>query len=131
MGKGLFASILGNTAIKLTGTNEVDSLKVLADETGESVKNLQENLAIGRFSLWQKAKTGDTQKPAIFVTMPQNTLGNRQTMTDNQWKTLKQAQITAFYRPLGQTTSETIKTPQNPKKTQNESILQEFDDYFN
>lgn len=131
MSKGLFASILGNTAIKITGANEVDSLKVLADETGESVKNLQENLAIGRFSVWQKAKTGDTQKKAVFVTMPKNTLGNSQAMTDNQWKALKQAQITAFYRPLGQTTTQTNKTHENPQKTQNLSVLDEFDDYYN
>lgn len=131
MGKGLFASILGNTAIKITGANEVDSLKVLADETGESVKNLQENLAIGRFSVWQKAKTGDTQKKAVFVTMPKNTLGNRQAMTDNQWHALKQAQINAFYRPLGQTTTQTPKTHENAQKPQNLSVLDEFDDYYN
>lgn len=131
MGKGLFASILGNTAIKITGANEVDSLKVLADETGESVKNLQENLAIGRFSVWQKAKTGDTQKKAVFVTMPKNTLGNRQAMTDNQWQALKTAQIGAFYRSLGQTTTQTDRTHENPKRTQNLSVLDEFDDYYN
>lgn len=131
MGKGLFASILGNTAIKITGANEVDSLKVLADETGESVKNLQENLAIGRFSVWQKAKTGDTQKKAVFVTMPKNTLGNTQAMKKEQWKALKQAQIDAFYRPLGQTTTQTDTTHENPKRTQNLSVLDEFDDYYN
>lgn len=131
MGKGLFASILGNTAIKITGANEVDSLKVLADETGESVKNLQENLAIGRFSVWQKTKTGDTQKKAIFVTMPKNTLGDSQAMTDSQWHAIKQAQINAFYRPLGQTTTQSPKTPQNAQKPQNLSVLDEFDDYYN
>lgn len=131
MGKGLFASILGNTAIKITGANEVDSLKVLADETGESVKNLQENLAIGRFSVWQKAKTGDTQKKAVFVTMPKNTLGDSQAMTDSQWHAIKQAQINAFYRPLGQTTTQAPKTPQNAQKPQNLSVLDEFDDYYN
>lgn len=51
----LFQSVLGNTAVKLTGVNQVETLQILANETGETVKNLQENLAIGRFSLWQKA----------------------------------------------------------------------------
>lgn len=120
----LFQSILGNTAIKLTGVNEVDTLQVLARETGETVKNLQDNLAIGRFSLWQKAKIGDTQKPPVFVEMPTNTLGDRQSMTKEQWNTLKLAQIEAFYRPMGQTTPK-------QEKPQNSAILDDFDSYFN
>lgn len=120
----LFQSILGNTAIKLTGVNEVDTLQVLARETGETVKNLQDNLAIGRFSLWQKAKIGDTQKPPVFVEMPTNTLGDRQSMTKEQWNALKLAQIEAFYRPMGQTTPK-------QEKPQNSAILDDFDSYFN
>lgn len=81
MGKELFESILGNTAIKLTGVNGVDTLKTLAQETGDSVQNLQENLSIGRFALWQKAKIGDVQKPPMIITMPQNTLNDSQAMT--------------------------------------------------
>lgn len=94
----LFQSILGNTAVKLTGVNETKSLKILATETGETVENLQTHLAIGRFSLWQKAKIGDTQKPPVFVSMPTNTLKNKQGMSKEQWEALKTAQIEAFYR---------------------------------
>lgn len=127
MGKELFASILGNTAIKLTGVNGVDTLKKLADETGDSVENLQNNLAIGRFALWQKAKIGDVQKPPMIVTMPTNTLGNSQSMSDEQWESLKTAQIEAYYRKIGQTTTEDPKTPPTPK---NKGILDEFNDYY-
>lgn len=101
MGKELFESILGNTAIKLTGVNGVDTLKTLAQETGDSVQNLQENLSIGRFALWQKAKIGDVQKPPMIITMPKNTLGHSQSMRDEQWESLKTAQIEAYYRKMG------------------------------
>lgn len=124
----LFRSILGNTAIKFTGVNEVETLQILAKETGESVENLQENLKIGRFSLWKKARLGDTQKPPIFVDIPSNTVDNSQSMTNEQWKALKMAQIEAFYRSMSQSTqtqSEALKTPKNTQ------ILDDFDDYFN
>ena len=130
MEKELFESILGNTAIKLTGVNGVDTLKTLAQETGDSVQNLQENLSIGRFALWQKAKIGDVQKPPMIITMPKNTLGHSQSMSDEQWKALKTAQIEAYYRKMGETTTEDNKTPQNPQKTQNLSVLDEFNDYY-
>lgn len=120
----LFHSILGNTAIKLTGINETKSLQILAKETGETVENLQKNLAIGRFSLWQKAKIGEMQKPPIFVDMPTNTLTNKQSMTQHQWKTLKNAQIEAFYRSM-------IQSTQKQEKTRNSAILDDFTNYFN
>lgn len=102
MGKELFESILGNTAIKLTGVNGVDTLKTLAQETGDSVQNLQENLSIGRFALWQKAKIGDVQKPPMIIIMPQNTLNDSQAMTKKQWEALKTTQIEAYYRNNGE-----------------------------
>lgn len=124
----LFRSILGNTSIKFTGVNEVETLQILAKETGESMENLQENLKIGRFSLWKKARLGDTQKPPIFVDIPSNTVDNSQSMTNEQWKALKMAQIEAFYRSMAQSTQTQSKTPKTPKNTQ---ILDDFDDYFN
>lgn len=107
MGKELFESILGNTAIKLTGVNGLDTLKTLAQETGDSV-----------------------QKPPMIITMPQNTLNDSQAMTKKQWEALKTAQIEAYYRKMGETTTEASKTPQNPQKTQNLSVLDEFNDYY-
>lgn len=123
MDKALFTSILGNTAVKLTGVNGIDTLKILAQETGDNVENMQKNLSIGRFALWQKAKIGDTQKPPIIVTMPRNTLKDKQSMTKEQWETLKNTQIQAFYRPVGQNT-------QTEEKTQNSTVFDEFDTYF-
>lgn len=123
MDKALFSSILGNTAIKLTGVNGIDTLKVLAQETGDSVENLQNNLSIGRFALWQKAKIGDTQKPPSIITMPTNTLKERKSMKKEQWEAIKNAQIEAFYRPMGQTT-------QTQEKTQENSVFDEFNNYF-
>lgn len=120
----LFQSILGNTAVKLTGVNETKSLKILATETGETVENLQTNLAIGRFSLWQKAKIGDTQKPPVFVSMPTNTLKNKQGMSKEQWEALKTAQIEAFYRSM-------VESAPKQEKPQETAVLDEFDSYFN
>ena len=120
----LFQSILGNTAVKLTGVNETKSLKILATETGETVENLQTHLAIGRFSLWQKARIGDTQKPPVFVSMPTNTLKNKQGMSKEQWEALKTAQIEAFYRS-------TVESTPKQEKPQETAVLDEFDSYFN
>ena len=124
----LFRSILGNTAIKFTGVNEVETLQILAKETGETVLNYQENLKIRRFSLWQKARLGDTQKPPIFVDIPTNTADNSQSMTAEQWNALKTAQIEAFYCSMAQSTQTQSEAPKTPKNTQ---ILDDFDAYFN
>lgn len=126
----LFRSILGNTSVKFTGVNEIETLKTLAQETGETVQNYQQNLKIGRFSLWQKARLGDTQKPPIFVDIPNNTADNKQSISEAQWESLKIAQIEAYYCKMGETTTEAPKTPQNPQKTQNLSVLDEFNDYY-
>lgn len=124
----LFRSILGNTAIKFTGINEVETLQILAKETGETLKNFQEYLKVGRFSLWKKARLGDTQQPPIFVDIPNNTADDSQSMTDEQWKAIKTAQIEAFYRSTAQTTQ---KQSEPPKTTKNAQILDDFDAYFN
>lgn len=124
----LFRSILGNTSVKFTGVNEIETLQTLARETGETLNNYQQNLKIGRFSLWQKARLGDTQKPPIFVDIPNNTADHSQSMTKEQWEALKTAQIEAFYRLATPTTKkqeESLKTPKN------KHILDEFDEYFN
>lgn len=123
----LFRSILGNTAIKFTGVNEAETLQILAKETGESVESLQETLKIGRFSLWKKARLGDTQKPPIFVDIPSNAVGNSQSMTAEQWKTVKTAQIEAFYHSAEQDSQITQTPPKTPKNTQ---ILDDFNHYF-
>lgn len=127
MNKELFRSILGNTAIKFTGKNETDTLKILAEETGEKLQNLQDILKDEKkrlFSLWR----GYTSEPPIFVKIPSNTADDTQSMTDEQWEATKTAQIQAFYRPMGQTTK-TEETPQKPPK--NTQILDDFDEYFN
>lgn len=124
----LFRSILGNTAIKFTGINEVETLQILAKETGETLKNFQEYLKVGRFSLWKKARLGDTQQPPIFVDIPSNTADDSQSMTHEQWEAIKTAQIEAFYCSTAQTTQKQSEAPKTPKNTQ---ILDDFDAYFN
>lgn len=130
MSKDLFRSIMGNTGIKLTGRNgDIETLTIMAKSTGANVEELKQNLATGRFSLWRTALTGEEQKPPIIVTMPKNTLDNTQAMTQEQWQTLKNHQIQAFYRSQG---INTPKTPKEATKTQNNSILNiDLSDYLN
>ena len=59
--------------------------------------------------------------------MPKNTLDNSQSMSETQWNALKTAQIEAYYRKMGQYTTEAPKTPPTPK---NKGILDEFSDYW-
>lgn len=127
MKEELFRSILGNTAIKFTGKNETETLSILAKETGETVKNLQETLKDEKkrlFSLWR----GYTSEPPIFLKIPSTTADNTQSMTKKQWEAIKSAQIKAFYRPMGQSIQEEPTTQEAPKNTQ---ILDEFNTYFN
>lgn len=102
MGTELRDSILGNTGVKITGINEVQSLSIMASNTGETVQNLQKNLSTGRFSVWQRADIGKIQQPPVFIDMPTYTLGNNQSMTQEQWEIIKNTQIQTFYRPMGQ-----------------------------
>lgn len=64
----------------------------------------------------------------MIITMPKNTLGNSQSMNNDQWNALKTAQIEAFYRPMVQSTQTQSEAPKTPKNTQ---ILDDFDAYFN
>lgn len=77
-----------------------------------------------------KGKDWRCSEAPMIITMPKNTLGHNQSMSDEQWEALKTAQIEAYYRKMGETTTEDNKTPQNPQKTQNLSVLDEFNDYY-
>lgn len=111
MSKDLFRSIMGNTGIKITGRNgDTDTLSIMARSTGADLEQLKTVLATGRFSLWTTALTGETQKPPIIVTMPTNTLDNKQAMNAETWLNVQKTQLESFYRVWG------IKPPPEPEK---------------
>jgi hypothetical protein len=119
----LFKSILGNTGVKLTGRNGDDStLATMAVSTKTTLEELQDRLATGRFSLWQSALTGQVQKPPVIVTMPKNTINDTNSMTDNEWEALKNAQIRQYYRiPEVHSPRPIITPPEAEKPVKNES----------
>lgn len=130
MSKELLRSILGNTGIKITGRNgDFETLQIMAKSTGANLDDLKNKLSTGRFSLWKTALNGETQKPPYIVTMPTNTLDDKQSMTTEQWEAVKKRQLQAFYRLWG------IKPPTAPKEvpqTQKNPIIDDFnlDEYL-
>ena len=116
-------SIIGNTGIKLTGLNGDDStLKALASSTGSDVDELKKHLHRGVFSLWQAGLNAPPEPPK-FISIPRTTLGNKQGMSDEQWKAVKNLQISRFYRRLSQNA---YLPSQTPPKRENEPLEDEI-----
>lgn len=131
MSKELFRSILGNTGIKITGRNgDFETLQIMTKSTGANLDDLKSKLSTGRFSLWKTALNGETQKPPYIVTMPTNTLDNKQGMTVTQWEALKNWQLQNFYRFWGTKLSS---QKQKSLKTKKSPIFNDFnlDEYLN
>jgi hypothetical protein len=92
----------------------------MAKETGAEYDSLA-GLGVGRFSLYKRALSGEEQLAPVVVTMPTNTLDEKQSMDENEWEAVKRAQIAMYYRiPTSHThratssTSEGEKTGQTP-----------------
>lgn len=97
MDEGLFHAIMGNTGVKLTGFNEYASLNKIAKETESTTKNLQKHLKdVGYFSLWQR-RNFYSEAISPIIRMPQNTLGDSQSMHEDQWQAVLQGQIERYY----------------------------------
>lgn len=112
----LFHSIMGNTGVKLTGFNEYSSLHTIAKETENDPKNLQRHLKDeGYFSLWQR-KNFQNGVASPIIRMPQNTLNHSQSMQENQWQAVLQAQIEQYYRSSDRSHNESQTIPQSSHK---------------
>jgi hypothetical protein len=92
-------AILANTAVKVTGANGQKTLKIMSKETGAELESLGV-LSTGKFSLWKRPDVGEKSKPPIIVSMPTNTIGNKQSMNREQWQQLKRVQLDTYYRRL-------------------------------
>ena len=97
MPERLYNAVLTNTGVKITGANSHYTLSKMATETGAEYESLA-GLAVGRFSLYKRALSGEEQRAPIVVTMPTNTLDDRQSMNEDEWEAVKRAQIALYYR---------------------------------
>lgn len=92
-------AILANTAVKVTGANGQKTLKIMSKETGAELEILG-TLSTGKFSLWKRPDVGEKSKPPTIVSMPTNTIGNKESMNHEHWQQLKRTQLETYYRRL-------------------------------
>lgn len=135
----LKGSIMTNTAIKITGTGEGESLQKLSKlMTGTSADDIQ-NLAMGEFYIKMKRQNGLIQQ-AFHSNNAKKFINNitlldfRNSMKAEQWQQVRQYQLEHYYRDLAlerdsdenapetivginpeNITPSTEKTPQNAK----------------
>lgn len=84
------AAFLSVTNVKITGKNAVQTLNVMARETGAKMEDLQ-NLKLGTFSF----KIDTAQPLTVSVTKP-----NERVMNDTQWQEFTKEQIKLYYSPI-------------------------------
>ena len=82
--------VLGNTGVKITGSNGIASLAIMARETETDAKELQ-RLKPGCFSVWTRGRS-------VFVRMPRSRVGRRGAMSADAWERVKAEQIARYYR---------------------------------
>lgn len=93
MSPSIFESVRSNTACKVAGVNSGPSLELMAKETGVPTETIAA-FKKGQFALFQReAKT----KLAI-IRIPQNTLGNKASMSATDWHHILEDQIKRYYR---------------------------------
>jgi hypothetical protein len=95
MSPELKKAVLANTAIKITGTNSDQSLRIISQETGATLEQLQ-TLRPHKFFVHSGARTD----PSILVSIATKTLGNRWAMTEPHWNTTLNNQMKQYYRPI-------------------------------
>jgi hypothetical protein len=88
MDKELAAAVLGNTAVKFCGMNDVKTLKPMDERMGVGVEAMQ-MLTVGQFFVKVSGNT-----PAFKLIVPRAT----ERIDSEAWKTIKQAQLCDYYR---------------------------------
>lgn len=119
-----FKTIKANTAIKLTGANGDDTLKIITKETGAELDSLK-RLSTGKFSLWTRPDINEQHKPPYVVTMPTNTIDDRESMPRAEWLELLGQIVGNYYRRPG-TTSES----DDQAQSKNDPLEFDLNDYF-
>lgn len=114
-------AVIGNTGIKLIGANgDRATLQTLATSVNGDIEEMQERLKQGVFLLWKSGINEPPKKP-IFISIPKTAIDDKQGMTAEQWKAVKNAQIERFYRNpyLTLTPSTTLPSPVNSENEPN------------
>lgn len=103
--------ISGNTAVKITARNADKSLRSFSANTNTDLDLLK---SLRKYEYLVQA--GD--RPPIKYHLNQKTLGNRNSMTKDQWAVVLKEQIEHFYRPVTKAVrrSSSLATP-NPKSS--------------
>ncbi len=102
MNTAMKKAIIGNSGIKISGKNELSSLKTMSAETGATIEELQ-NLSTGQFHI----KAGNL--PSVAVNVPK--VPQKAMMTREQWLATLKQQMEKYYRPLFQ---KPLERPENP-----------------
>jgi hypothetical protein len=101
MDTSLIKTVAGNTAIKIVGMNDEDTLKRFEDRLQVPLEDLRK-LERRQFYI----KTDRSQKPAIKITVPSELVGFKNSIGAEAWKRAKDEQITKYYRKLSVPTNQ-------------------------
>ncbi|HEY0833495.1 MAG TPA: TraM recognition domain-containing protein [Azospirillum sp.] len=89
MDRDLAAAVVGNTAVKVCGMNDIKTLKPMDERMGVGLEALQ-RLSVGQFFVKVSGST-----PAFKLLVPR--IGAR--IGASAWAAVKAAQVRAYYRP--------------------------------
>lgn len=99
MSPAMLESVLTNTATKMVGVYEGQSVDLLARTTGVPTETIK-GLRTGQFVVHQR----EANPKAAIVRMPTNTLKNRAGMGRDDWTRVLAEQVGTYYRQPSQTT---------------------------
>ena len=91
MSGDLARSVIGNPELKITGTNEIASLRTVAASTNTPLDEFQK-LKDRQFLIARRGKLPFTLDAAAHLA------DERRAMSEADWQTVKAAQLTAYYR---------------------------------
>lgn len=94
MSEKLKKAIMGNTAVKISGNNELTTLKAMSAETGADLGELQ-GLKPGEFHIKSDSTAG------IKTTLPGFLRNPKYAMTPEEWEETKRDQLAKHYRRIG------------------------------
>ncbi|MES9898574.1 MAG: DUF87 domain-containing protein [Sedimenticola sp.] len=111
-------TIIGNSNIKITGKNGLDSLKIMSAETGAPIEELQK-LDPGEFHI----QAGSSPSSRVKVPM----MEEKDHMTREQWAKVKADQVRRYYRHI--ITHQPNQKPDQPPADGSPSVVVTPTDY--
>ena len=91
----LTKTVAGNTAIKLVGLNDEDTLKKFEDRIHIPLEDLRK---IERHHFY--IHLDSLKKPALYASVPSKLVGNTHSIPIEGWKLVKKEQMAKYYRKL-------------------------------